>query len=293
MTSIPNYALYGESAQPVWHDALHVESISLRSGAYDWEIAPHRHESLMQILYLQRGAGQVKLDGHCLSAVSPCFIIVPAQIVHGFMWDGAVEGHVITTVQQPLAIMAAALSPCLVDRLLQPRVIAVPDWRDADNPLLALCVRLREEYHGRAQDHIACSLGLLLALLIQALRHDPAQPMAGDEKPSRRAQQMASFRERVDMHFRQHLGVKDYAEQLGMTVTTLGRACQQQLGMTPMTLINSRLILEARRELAYSSLSLKEIAHELGFSDVSYFSRFFRKHMAMAPGEYRESQGVG
>ena len=293
MTSIPNYALYGESAQPVWHDALHVESISLRSGAYDWEIAPHRHESLMQILYLQQGSGQVKLDGQCLSATAPCFIIVPAQIVHGFMWDGAVEGHVITAVQQPLAIMAAALSPCLVDRLVHPRVISVPAWSDVDNPLLGLCVRLREEYHIRAQDHVACSMGLLLALLVQALRHDTALSMAGGDKPSRRSQQMTSFRERVDMHFRQHLGVKDYAEQLGLTVTTLGRACQEQLGMTPMTLINSRLILEAKRELAYSSLSLKEIAHELGFNDVSYFSRFFRKHMGMAPGEYRESQRVG
>lgn len=290
MTSIPNYALYGESAQPVWHAALHVESVSLRSGAYHWEIAPHRHEGLLQILYLQRGSGQVKLDGESLQAVAPCIILVPAQIVHGFHWDGAVEGEIITAVQQPLASIATLLSPGLVDRLLQPAVIAMPDWPVDENPLLHLFASLREEYHNRAQDHVACTMGLLLALVAQFLRHDPArQPLRG-EGPSRRCQQMVYFRERVDMHFREHLGVKDYAAQLGMTVATLGRACQDQLGMTPMTLINSRLILEAKRELAYSSLSVKEIAHELGFNDVAYFSRFFRKHMEMTPGEYRESQ---
>jgi len=293
MTLIPNYALYGESVQPVWHDALHVESVSLRSGAYHWEIAPHRHEGLLQILYLQQGAGQVKLDGECLRAVSPCVIVVPAQIVHGFNWDGAVEGEIITAVQYPLSSMAAALSPGLVNRLLVPRVIAMPDWSDAENPLLHLFASLREEYHSRAQDHVACTMGLLLALVTQILRHDPAQQASSGEGPSRRSQQMVHFRELVDMHFRQHLGVKDYAERLDMTVTTLGRACQDQLGMTPMTLINSRLILEAKRELAYSALSVKQIAHALGFNDVAYFSRFFRKHMAMTPGEYRELQPSG
>jgi len=293
MTSIPNYALYGESVQPVWHDALHVESVSLRSGAYQWEIAPHRHEGLLQILYLQRGSGQVKLDGECLRAVSPCVIIVPAQFVHGFNWDGAVEGEIVTAVQHPLSSMAAALSQDLVDRLLQPRVIAMPAWPDAHNPLLHLFASLREEYHSRAQDHLACTMGLLLALVTQILRHDHAQRPANGEGPSRRSMQMVHFRELVDMHFRQHLGVKDYAEQLGMTVATLGRACQDQLGMPPITLISSRLVLEAKRELAYSAMSVKQIAHALGFNDVAYFSRFFRKHMAMAPGEYRASQAAG
>jgi AraC family transcriptional activator of pobA len=66
--------------------------------------------------------------------------------------------------------------------------------------------------------------------------------------------------------------------------------CQEQLGVTPMTLIHSRIILEAKRELVYSGLSIKQIAHGLGFNDLAYFSRFFRKHAAMTPGGYRERQ---
>ena len=62
MNKIPNYALYGETAQPVWHEALHVEQISQRSGAHNWEIAAHRHEGLLQLLYLQSGGGEVLFD---------------------------------------------------------------------------------------------------------------------------------------------------------------------------------------------------------------------------------------
>ncbi|MNY63232.1 HTH-type transcriptional activator Btr [compost metagenome] len=57
--------------------------------------------------------------------------------------------------------------------------------------------------------------------------------------------------------------------------------------MTPLGVINARLLLEVKRELAYSSRSIKEIAHELGFSDEGYFSRFFRKHTQQTPSEFR------
>ncbi|KRV81465.1 hypothetical protein AO738_21470 [Pseudomonas citronellolis] len=52
-----------------------------------------------------------------------------------------------------------------------------------------------------------------------------------------------------------------------------------------------RLVLEAKRELAHSRQSIKAIAHDLGFSDVGYFSRFFRKHTRLSPSEFR-SQGA-
>lgn len=57
--------------------------------------------------------------------------------------------------------------------------------------------------------------------------------------------------------------------------------------MTPMAVINARLVLEAKRELAHSRQSIKAIAHDLGFSDVGYFSRFFRKHTRLSPSEFR------
>ena len=72
MNKIPYYALYGESTPPVWHDSLHVESISVRSGNYNWEIAAHRHDGLLQMLYLQSGEGEVLLDNQWVQVKAPC-----------------------------------------------------------------------------------------------------------------------------------------------------------------------------------------------------------------------------
>ncbi|MFJ2524572.1 helix-turn-helix domain-containing protein [Pseudomonas capeferrum] len=291
MNKIPNYALYGETAQPVWHESLHVESISQRSGAYNWEIAAHRHEGLLQLLYLQSGAGEVLFDSDRVQARAPCVVYVPAQVVHGFHWAGAVEGQVITAAQHPLESIAQVLAPNLLAQVRKPQVIALPQWDADEDPLLPLCRALREEYHNRAREHVACSMSLLLTLMIQVLRHKP-QARAGEQRlPSRRSQQLTRFRELVDMHYRAHWSLGDYAGELGLTLTTLGRLCQEHLGMTPMNVINARLVLEAKRALGHSSLSVKEIAHELGFVDVGYFSRFFRKHSGVSPSGFREAAG--
>ena len=74
MNKIPNYALYGETAQPVWHESLHVESISKRSGAHNWEIAAHRHDGLLQLLYLQSGSGEVLFDSELVQVHAPAHL---------------------------------------------------------------------------------------------------------------------------------------------------------------------------------------------------------------------------
>jgi len=290
MTKIPNYALYGETAQPVWHEALHVERISLRSGAYNWEIAAHRHDGLLQLLYLQSGSGEVLFDSERLQVQAPCVVYVPAQVVHGFNWTQQVDGQVITAAQPPLESIAQVLAPQLLAQIRKPHVIALPLWRDEDDPLLPLCRALGEEYHNRAREHVASSMSLLLALLIQALRHEPALAGEARRPASRRSQQLTGFRELVDMHYREHRPLGFYASELGMTLATLGRLCQEHLGMTPMHVINARLVLEAKRGLGHSDASVKEIAHELGFADVGYFSRFFRKQCGVSPSAFRGSK---
>ncbi|MFP3334490.1 cupin domain-containing protein, partial [Pseudomonas sp. SIMBA_064] len=99
-----------------------------RSGAHNWEIAAHRHEGLLQLLYLQSGGGEVLFDSDRLQVQAPCVVYVPAQVVHGFHWAGQVEGHVITAAQHPLESIAQVLAPNLLVQVRKPQVIALPSW---------------------------------------------------------------------------------------------------------------------------------------------------------------------
>lgn len=61
-----------------------------------------------------------------------------------------------------------------------------------------------------------------------------------------------------------------------------------QTGRTPGDIIRERLLLEAKRLLVYTSMNVSEIACTLNFEDPAYFSRFLRRLMAKAPGNFRE-----
>lgn len=63
-----------------------------------------------------------------------------------------------------------------------------------------------------------------------------------------------------------------------------------QSGKPAIKHVHERLVLEARRLLFYTDQSLKEIAFGLGFSEASYFSRFFKRETDLTPLAYRTSR---
>src|SRR5690606_2381713 len=73
-----------------------------------------------------------------------------------------------------------------------------------------------------------------------------------------RAQRHARcFHELVDKHFREQREIAFYASALEITPTQLTRVCRQELGLSPLGVIHRRLMAEAERDLAYTSLSIK------------------------------------
>ena len=97
----------------------------------------------------------------------------------------------------------------------------------------------------------------------------------------------------VEEHFHHKHRPADYAKLLNVTVKTLNRMAKQHLGKTIGDMISERIITQARHELYLSDKSIKQIAIELGFHDVAYFSRFFKLRTAISPDVYRKSLREG
>lgn len=79
----------------------------------------------------------------------------------------------------------------------------------------------------------------------------------------------------------------EYADLLHLSPGHLNERIKQQSGQTPLTLIQARLALEAKRRLFHTEDSVAEIAFALGFEDPSYFGRFFRQRVGQSPAAYR------
>lgn len=91
----------------------------------------------------------------------------------------------------------------------------------------------------------------------------------------------------VETHFREKHAVKEYAELLFKSPKTLSNLFAKLSEKTPLQFIQERILLEARRLLAYTDKPVKEIAYELGYDDVQSFSRFFRSQEGKSPTEFR------
>ena len=80
-----------------------------------------------------------------------------------------------------------------------------------------------------------------------------------------------------------------YAKQLDITPNHLNKSVKTVTGKTAVTILNEMSIQEAKMQLKHTSLSISDIAFQLGFEDLSYFSRFFKKATGMSPMEYRKN----
>lgn len=78
-----------------------------------------------------------------------------------------------------------------------------------------------------------------------------------------------------------------YACKLCISEVYLNETVKKCTGKTPTEWIHATIILEAKRLLRSTALSVKEVAHELGFDDHAYFSRFFKKGTGMTPLEFK------
>jgi AraC family transcriptional regulator, transcriptional activator of pobA len=93
----------------------------------------------------------------------------------------------------------------------------------------------------------------------------------------------------VENNYRKLHQVQDYANLMHKSPKTLSNLFKIYHSKSPSQVIQERIALEIRRLLIYTDKNLSEIAYELGFEELTHFSRFFKKMMGLSPSEFRES----
>ncbi len=103
-----------------------------------------------------------------------------------------------------------------------------------------------------------------------------------DNLPNPKLSKYIAFKLAVETHLTEQHDVHTIAEKLAMTTSSLYGVVKEFSGVSPKEWMTNRLMLEAQRKLQYSTLSVKELAYELGFNDPDYFSRLFKKSTGMS-----------
>jgi len=267
--------LYGERADAVSLDALHIEPLDRRSRQHGWDIRPHGHHGLLQLFWIQQGEGLLYLGDAPMRLSAGQLAVLPPLTVHGFIWQPGVDGLVVT-------LSATSIRPLT---LTGPHVVT--PTAEAAAELQACLLAAQREFD---TDRPGRSVALAAHAHLVALAVLRAAPSVSPRPAESGRTLVEKFLERVEQHFADHLPVQAHAAALNVSATHLTRLCRQALGRSAQSLLQDRLMLEARRTLAFTALSVAEVAYGLGFDDPAYFSRFFARHQGCSPTRYRERQ---
>ena len=87
--------------------------------------------------------------------------------------------------------------------------------------------------------------------------------------------------------------VKSYADELCVSPKYLTSVCRKHSDATTSELIAMAVISRVKQLLLYSDLSIKEVASEMGFDNLSFFGKYVKKHLGLSPNHYRKANGYG
>lgn len=283
LATIPSYDLLPDTGKPYFVKIDVAEERTFRQRAVF--LSPHRKNYFL-LVYVKRGTGRHWVDMVPYELKPDTFYFTTPEQVH-LKEEATLTGTTIALGREFFALKDAQhLEKLSLLKNLENghELILSPDeTAELENLLNKIVI----EYNKNTDFSDGLFYAYLRVLLlftnrIYQVQYNAALPFLGRELYHR-------FLNCVEENYRKIHEVRQYAGLLNLSASRLNALIKKQSGNSPITHIHDRLVLEAKRILFHTEKSVKEISFELGFSDDSYFSRFFKRATGEAPLAYRNS----
>jgi AraC family transcriptional activator of pobA len=249
---------------------------------------PHRHD-FYHIVWVLHGTGHHIIDS-VRYEVKPntLFFMGPGQI-HDFVLSDDAAGFTINFSAEFFSFKVQSRNS----------LTAVPgyDFESINNALylnheqahalLPIIEALSEEYLAEQRGYEDVIWSYLRIFLMKTSRM--TEPAAASGASSRSLLLARRFKTLLEKNFILLDETAEYARLLKVTERALNEATRQASGQTASSMIRERIMLEAKRLLLHSEVSVAEVADQLGFGDPAYFSRCFKRHTGRSPIVFRQS----
>lgn len=107
----------------------------------------------------------------------------------------------------------------------------------------------------------------------------------------RYAEIIQQFRQLLEQHITSNRLPSFYADRLNVTTGYLNEIVTACTGFSTRQYIQNEMMLRAKREIAYTTRNIQEIAYALGFDEYPYFSKLFTKAVGVSPAAFRANHG--
>jgi AraC family transcriptional regulator, transcriptional activator of pobA len=245
----------------------------------------HRH-SFYFILIIEKGNGRHVIDFIPHSIVNrSIFIMHPGQ-VHELLLRRNSKGYLLQ-FPDDFFLQADHITKHLLKNVSQKNYYR-PDPERFKKIISLMEILLQEAVDKKEKYEYVIQLSLQV-FFIELLREEHSSIEAGQSNTIYNQERFAAFQDLITAHASYHKQVSWYAEKLHLTAYQLNAITKSTIGKTSSMIINEYVLLEAKRYLLATSNQIIQIAQLLGYDDVSYFIRFFKKHTGQSPDAFRNN----
>lgn len=249
---------------------------------------PHRHD-FFEVLYLLKGSGLHVIDTNKYEIKPPCIFFMSPGQAHKLELSNDIEGYIFIFTSDFY----------LLNRSNQNTLIEFPFFYTIhqDNPPLLLNkesdIQFFEALFRQGVTEISRSEGysveMLRSVLDLILTTCAARYQVPENLLSKGKGQILvkRFFHLVEENHQKNLSLSQYADMIGITPNHLTQTVKTLTGKTSSQIIKAKQLLEIKRLLVHTNLSVSEIASQLNFEDQSYFTKFFRRETGLTPIQYR------
>jgi len=247
---------------------------------------PHRHNYNM-ILLNERNSGKQLVDfEECIIEPFSITCLHYGQI-HQWLDYDKIEGYIIVFENDFFALRHQNYELSEFSFLTYRHKIPYAKVsKEQFENVKSIALWMLKEFSGKGNNfdkHLYSLLNLMLLELDRLF-----EPNNKNTEFSQSLQLIYHFEELIDKYFREKHFVKDYASILHVRPNYLNAVCNEVTKSSAGDLIRNRIILEAKRLLIHEKKTASEIAYELGFTDNSYFGRFFKKYENNTPDGFKK-----
>lgn len=247
---------------------------------------PHRH-TFYQIIWF-KSSGNHYIDYETLSYDKDTIIFINKNQVHHFCSDSENDGVIIHFDD----IFIAKYLPSLEKKFLYALFGGVGDryvkLSKADTIRLAGLISLLQQEMLEKHNYFQAQVSLLFQsflILLERFRDEAKSERIGATDPLWDI--AIRFKILVNEQLSEFKSLEFYLDRLNISTKKLTLASKKYFNETPNNLIHKEKLLESKRLLLNSNLTIQEVAYSLGYDQPTYFIKVFKKFFNMTPKEFR------
>lgn len=244
---------------------------------------PHKHDFYM-VFFVEKGSGVHNVDFTQYTVNDYQVYFIRAGQVHNWSLDVDTSGFQLMLAADVITIFSNLGSFPFFEQ-------SVPSCLSLDKKQFEeFKIHLHEiELILLDNDVLTKEILLLrLHLMLKLLQKEYLNQFPEHDSSTKPEKIIKGFNTLIDDHFNEESSVNFYADRLNITANYLNILSQKYLKMPASDVIKQRTILEAKRLLTSTDLSIKEIGYQLGFNDNTYFSKVFKKYTGKTPGDFKK-----